>query len=63
MFQFGLVPRHLNLEHLISLVVSLAELVSPSVALPAELVVNYSFYSDLVFKMEIFFKLKSGFLK
>ena len=38
MFQIGLVLRHQILEHLISLVVSLAQLVYPSVALPAELV-------------------------
>ena len=38
MFQIGLVSPHLILKHLISLVVSLAQLVSPSGALPAELV-------------------------
>ena len=36
MFQIGLVSPHLILKYLISLVVSLAQLVSPSGALPAE---------------------------
>ena len=38
MFQIGLVSPHLILKHLISSVVILAQLVYPSVALPAELV-------------------------
>ena len=40
-FQIELVSPDLILKHLISLVVNLAQLLSPSVALPAELVWTY----------------------
>ena len=45
MFQIGMcgVPPHLILKHRITLVVSLAQLVSPSVALLAELVLRHAY--------------------